>query len=121
MKNKQSNFFDEIKKIFGFNNYCLTSEGNIYPVTVATNMLITLIATFIVSYCANNVNLLDFKYTVAELFLTCIVFFTLWNCIAGYVTDNSVHYISTNTSLLISVLLLPLVVNGPKFLIQKFC
>lgn len=121
-KDNKNNFFDKIKKIFGDKDYCLTSEGQIYPVTVAINMLITLVGTLIITYCVNYFNILDYKYTVSELFLTCIVFFTIWNCIAGYMPEqHKIQYISTNTSLIISIFLLPIVVNGPQFLIQKIC
>ncbi len=116
-----SSFFNEIGKIFGTDEKSLTSNGKVYPLTVAINMLITLVTTFIIVCSLNYFNLLDYNYTTAELFLTCIVFFTIWNCIAGYIENEKVHYISTNMSLVISIFLLPVITNGPEFLIKKLC
>ena len=120
-RDNTSGFFNEVGKLFGPDENCLTSDGKVYAVTVANNMMITLIATLIIVYCLNYFNLLEFVYTMPELFLCCIVFFTIWNCIAGYAEKGKVHYVSTNTSLFISIFLLPLVVKGPGFIINKFC
>lgn len=122
--NKTSNkkhFYDEIKKTFGEDKDSLTSTGKVYSLTVSTNILITLVVALIFVYIANSVNLLEFKFTIAELFLTAMVLFALWNCLVGYVVEGDSYKLSTNMSLFIAVFVLPLVKNGPGFLIDKFC
>lgn len=118
---EEENFYDDVKNQFGIDKTCILNVGKIYNLTVATNMLITLFSTMIVVYCANYVNLLNHWYTIAELFLTTMVLFTLWNIIIGYSMGNDVYAISTNTSLLLAIFILPLVYMGPKLFMSQFC
>ena len=118
---EEENFFKEVQKQFGIDKNCLTNVGKIYPLTVATNMLITLIATLFIVNVANYVNLMEYKYTTAELFLTTIVLFTLWNCLLGFSFGGDTYYVSTNTSLLVATIILPFIALGPKNFISQFC
>jgi hypothetical protein len=118
---EEENFYDDVKNQFGIDKTCILNVGKFYNLMVATNMLITLFATIIVVYCANYINLLNHQYTIAELFLTTIVLFTLWNIIIGYSIGNDIYAISTNTSLLLAIFILPLVYMGPKLFMSQFC
>lgn len=118
---EEESFYDEINKDFGIDKKCLINVDKIYNLTVSTNMMITLFATLVMVWIGNSINLLDYQYTTANLFLTTIVLFTLWNIILGYSYGNDKYSISTNTSLLISVLILPFVAKGPTEFIKQFC
>lgn len=100
---------------------CLISIDKNYNLTVATNMLLTLIATLIMVHGLNYFNIFDHKYNISELFLTLIIIFIIWNFIIGYTTNIEKYSISTNTSLLLAVFLLPLLHVGPSEFISYFC
>lgn len=120
-KIEEDQFYDEVNKVFGIDKNCLTNIGKIYPLTVATNILITLCVTLFMVYIANYFNLLDFKYTVAELFLTAMILFSLWNCILGFSIEKNTYYFSTNTCVLLAMFILPLFKNGPQFIMKQIC
>lgn len=118
---EEKKFYDDVKKTFGIDKTCLISVDKIYNLTVATNMLITLIATLLMVYGANYFNILNHTYTTAELFLTTIIVFTVWNFIVGYSFGTERYSISTNTALILAVFVLPFSYVGPKQFISYFC
>jgi hypothetical protein len=117
---EDSKIYSEIEKDFGIDKKCLINIDKIYNFTVATNMAMTLFATLIIVWITNFVGLLNHKYTTSELFLTTIVLFTVWNILIGFTKGDNRYSISTNTSLLISVLLLPFISKGPTEFIKNF-
>lgn len=118
---EEEQFYDKVKKTFGIDKNCIVGIDKIYNLTVATNMLITLFATMVIAYGLNYFNIFYHNYIISELFLTCIVIFTIWNFMVGYPLGIETYSISTNTSLLLAIFILPLLYVGPNTFISYFC
>lgn len=118
---EEKKFYEDVEKTLGIDKPCLINVSKIYNLTVATNMLITLIVVLILANTANYFKLFNHNYLVSELFLTAMVIFTILNLLMGYSLNSDRYEVSTNMSALFAMFILPFLHVGPEKFFSNFC